>query len=58
MLTIRAIEGLQEQRGEGAKLEERHCRGEVRNDLGKEIMSKRRQKNKELFREDVSGKKE
>ena len=30
---------------------------EVRKDFGKEIMSKWRQKNKELFREDTSGKK-
>lgn len=33
-------------------------RREVRKDFGKEIMSKWRQKNKELFREDMSGKKE
>ena len=32
-------------------------RAEVRKDFGKEIMSKWRQKNKELFRDDMSGNK-
>ena len=42
-MAIRAREGLQEQRGEGAKPEARHWGGGIRKDFGEEMMSKWRQ---------------